>query len=223
MPPTRVWLMRHAETAAPTVFHGVDSDVHLSRLGERQSEAAAEFFRPLGVTGVVSSGMRRALDTAAPIAAACGVAVGVEPMLHERRVGVLSGQPFDLPGSVWPETVRRWQAGDTAFSPDGAESFDDLVARLVPAWARALGAHPGGRVVVVAHGIVCKVLLLTLLGGYGAGAWGRLGRVANVSVSELEPAAGGGWRAVSLLRVPPDVLALSGGTETGVGLPASPA
>lgn len=223
MPPSRVWLMRHAETTAPALFHGADSDVALSRLGERQSDAAAEFFRPRGVTGVVSSGLRRALDTATPIAAACGVAVGVEPMLHERRLGALSGQPFDLPGSEWPETVRRWQAGETGYSPEGAESFDALVARLLPAWTRSLDAHPGGRVVVVAHGIVCKVLLLTLLDGYGPGAWGRLGRVANMSVSELEPTAGGGWRAVSLLQVPAEVSALTGGEETGVGLPAPPA
>ena len=148
--------------------------------------------------------------------------VAVEPDLHERRLGELSGQPFDHPGSVWPETVRRWQAGDTEFAPPGSESFNDLVARLVPAWDRALSAHPGGRVVVVAHGIVCKVLLLTLLPGHGPAAWGRLGRVANVSVSELEPADGGGWRATSLLAVPPGVLALSGGAETGVGLPAAP-
>lgn len=31
--PTRIWLLRHAETALPTVFHGAESDVGLSRRG----------------------------------------------------------------------------------------------------------------------------------------------------------------------------------------------
>ena len=39
--PTRVWLMRHAETCRPDVFHGFESDVDLSELGYRQAAAVA--------------------------------------------------------------------------------------------------------------------------------------------------------------------------------------
>lgn len=80
--PERVWLTRHAETAAPNVFHGAESDIGLSALGERQVAAVAQWFRPLGPTAVVSSAMRRAVDTAGPIASACGVPHLIEPDLH---------------------------------------------------------------------------------------------------------------------------------------------
>lgn len=211
-----IWLVRHAETSVPTVFHGAESDVGLSELGRRQSAAAADWFASRCVTAVVSSRMLRARDTAAPIAAACGVPHLIEHDLHERRVGAMSGTSFSSEGGPWPQTIERWAAGDTAFTTPGAESFDDLNRRLVPAFAHVAAAHPGGRVVVVAHGVVCKVLLLSLLRGYGPGAWKRLGRVPNLAASELVGDADG-WTAVVLLQVPPPVAALSAGAPTGVG------
>ncbi|MFO0801017.1 MAG: histidine phosphatase family protein [Gemmataceae bacterium] len=213
---TTIWLARHAETSAPTVFHGAESDIGLSELGRRQAAAAADWFAPLRVTAVVSSGMLRARDTAAPIAAACRVPHSIEPDLHERRVGAMSGTSFSSESGPWPQTIDRWEDGDTTFSTPGAESFDDLRRRLLPALERVAAAHPGGRVVVVAHGVVCKVLLLCLLPGHGPGAWRRLGRVANLSVSELCYSARG-WDTGGLLQVPPPVAALTGGAPTGVG------
>src|SRR5947209_2379882 len=89
--PTRVLLLRHGESADPTVFHGAESDVGLSPRGQRQAEAVATFLAAFRPILLVSSAMRRALDTAAPIARACGLSVQVESLLHERRVGALRG------------------------------------------------------------------------------------------------------------------------------------
>lgn len=213
---TTIWLTRHAETSVPTVFHGAESDIGLSDLGRRQAAAAAGWFAPHRVTAVVSSAMLRARDTAGPIAAACGVPHLIEPDLHERRVGELSGTSFSSEGGPWPRTVDRWEAGDTEFTTPGAESFDDLRRRLVPAFRRVADAHADGRVVVVAHGVVCKVLLLCFLSGYGPAAWKRLGRVPNLAVSELVGSAES-WAARQLLQLPPPVAALSHGAPTGVG------
>ena len=217
----RIWLTRHAETSDPTVFHGADSDVGLSELGTRQAEAAAAHFAPLGLTAVVSSAMLRARLTAGPVAAACGVPHLIEPELYERRIGHLAGSRTGAASGPWPDTVRAWEAGDLDFATPGAESYRQLQARLVPAFLRVAAAHPGGRVLVVAHGIVCKVLLLTLLDGYGPAAWNRLGRVANLSVSELVPAEPG-WFAERLLQLPGPVAALAGATglNAGSGPPA---
>ena len=53
------------------------------------------------------------MDTAAPIAAACGLPLHVEPALHERRIGALSGTPFTRTEGLWPATLRRWVAEGT--------------------------------------------------------------------------------------------------------------
>jgi broad specificity phosphatase PhoE len=213
---SQVWLVRHAETTTPAVFHGAESDIGLSELGRQQADAAAGWFRALRPTAVVSSAMRRAVDTAVPIAAACGVEHYLEPALHERRIGGLSGTAFSTSEGAWAETIRHWSEGDTAYTTPGAESFDDIARRVLAAWSRVVTAHPGGRVVVVAHGVVCKVLLLSLLDGWDSTGWVKLGRVANLAVSELHP-VGESWRAERLLAVPEPVAALTAGAATGVG------
>jgi probable phosphoglycerate mutase len=84
------------------------------------------------------------------------------------------------------------------------ESFAQIRDRAVPAFERIARRHTGGRVAVIAHGVVCKVLLLSLLRDLGTAEWTRLGRALNLSVSELVP-DGPHWRANQLLEVPPRV------------------
>jgi broad specificity phosphatase PhoE len=203
--PTRVIVLRHGESADPTVFHGAESDVGLSARGRRQAAAVAPLLAARAPAAVVSSAMRRARDTAAPIAAACGLPVLVEPQLHERRVGALSGTPFAAGDGVWPDTLRRWVAGETSFAPPGAESFDDIRARVLPVWERLTRTYDGRCLVVVAHGVVCKVLFLSVLPGLSPADWERLGPIRNVALTELEGAAGR-WQARRLNEQPEEVL-----------------
>jgi probable phosphoglycerate mutase len=205
---TVVWLVRHAETAAPAMFHGAESDIELGAHGHRQAAAAAGWFAELGPTVVVSSAMRRAVETAAPIALACGVPHLVEPLLHERCVGPLSRRPRVEADDIWNDTITRWLAGETSYAYPGMESYDALRARTLPAFRRVVEAHPDGRVAIVCHGVVCKVLLLTLVRGYGPADWVRIGSIPNLAVSELVP-DGDFWAASRLLVVPPPVAAVN--------------
>jgi broad specificity phosphatase PhoE len=194
--PTRVLLLRHAESARPDVFHGAESDVGLSERGRQQAEAVARQLAAYRPDAVISSAMRRARETALPIARACGLELRIEPALHERKVGALSGTPTK--GDVWPDTLRRWMAGDTGFAPDGAESFDAIGERVLPVWRRLAEEFRDRTLVVVAHGVVCKVLLLlNLLPGRSVADWKSLGPVPNLGLSELVH-DGGGWQAVRL-------------------------
>lgn len=190
---TRVWLLRHAETAEPTVFHGAESDIGLSERGQRLANALAPWIAGQQPDFIYASGMRRARDTARPFALACGLPLQVEPDLHERRVGVLSGQAFQAFDGLWDETLRRWIAGETGFAPDGAESFDAIQARVLPAWRRITARHPGQTLVVVAHGVVCKVLLTSLVVGFRIADWKSMGPIENLALHELE-GAGEHWR-----------------------------
>jgi 2,3-bisphosphoglycerate-dependent phosphoglycerate mutase len=198
--PKRVLLIRHAESADPTVFHGAESDVGLSERGRRQADAVARYLATQGPEVLVSSAMRRAMDTARPIAAACGLEVNVEPQLHERRVGALSGTPTAGTEGVWPDTLRRWMAGDTGHAPPGAESFDDIKRRVLPVWERWVERAKGQTLVVVAHGVVIRVLLLSLLAGHSVADWRRLGMIHNAGVSELVRARAA-WEALRVSEV----------------------
>jgi probable phosphoglycerate mutase len=205
---TTIWLVRHAETAEPTRFHGAESDVALGEHGKRQAVAAAGWFATLRPTAVVSSNMVRARDTAAPIATACGVPHTIEPVLHERRVGPLVGLPRANADHIWEYTTARWVAGETNYAYPGMESFDELRDRTLPGFNRVVAAHPGGRVVIVCHGVVCKTLLLSILRGKSHRDWVEIGKIPNLAVSELVP-DGDRWLAKQLLVVPPPVQALN--------------
>jgi broad specificity phosphatase PhoE len=199
---TRVLLLRHAETSDPSVFHGAESDVGLSERGRLQAELLAPMMAAIRPAAVISSAMRRAVATATPIAAACGLALQIEPQLHERRVGPLSGMPTSGPDGVWPETLRRWVAGETEYAPAGAESFDAIRERVLPVWQRLTRAYQDQTLIIVAHGIVCRVLLLTELPGLEPADWHKLGPIRNLAVNELLREEGG-WKAVRLNEIPP--------------------
>jgi 2,3-bisphosphoglycerate-dependent phosphoglycerate mutase len=201
--PTRVVLLRHAETANPLIFHGAESNVGLSARGRRQAAAIAPLLAAHAPQVLVSSAMRRAVATATPIARACGLELRMEPELHERRVGTLSGTPTRRREGVWPDTLRRWLAGDTAYAPPGAESFDDIRRRVLPVWQRLTNEHEGQTLVIVAHGIVCRVLLLSLLPGYSIRDWHRIG-TDNVAIHELlyEDQI---WRALRINELPEEL------------------
>src|SRR5262249_28814457 len=153
--PTRVYLLRHAETADPTVFHGAESDVGLSERGLRQAERIAAWLAERSPDVVVSSAMRRARETAAPIVRTCKRPLLAEPHLRERGVGAPSGTPNQRADGPWPRTLGRWMAGETSYAPEGAESFDAIRDRVMPVWQRLTAEHAGKTVVIVAHGVVC--------------------------------------------------------------------
>jgi broad specificity phosphatase PhoE len=196
--PTRVLLLRHAESADPTIFHGAESDVGLGERGTRQAAAIASYLAGLAPAVVVSSAMRRALDTARVVALACSREVQIEPLLHERRVGPLSGTPTQRGDGHWPMTLRRWMAGDTSFAPPGAESFDDIRQRVLPIWERLTAEHAGKTVAMILHGVVCRVLLLSLLPGWSVADWQKMGPMHNVGVSELVRERNAPWQAVRI-------------------------
>jgi hypothetical protein len=56
---------------------------------------------------------------------------------------------------------------------------------------------------------VKKVLLLSLLRDRTPAEWVSIGKIPNLSVSELVPDSGGKWRAERLLVVPPPVEAVN--------------
>lgn len=176
-------------------------DVPLSPRGERQAAAAAPFVADWKPDVIVSSAMRRAVQTAAPIVAACGVEHVIEADLHERYVGALGGKTNPETGGLWTQTLQRWQAGDLAYAPEGAESFLTVQTRVVTVLQRLLKLHDGRRLAIVAHGHVNRVLLVSVLPGLGIVNWEEIGPIANASFSELL-VEGGIWRAERLNELP---------------------
>jgi probable phosphoglycerate mutase len=193
---TRVLLLRHAETAAPDRFHGAESDIGLGERGREQAEEVARTLAGLRPDALYCSAMRRAIDTATPIGRACGLVPQLVESLHERRMGPLSGLSKQEGMADYDEAKARWMAGDLEFTHAGGESYADIRRRAVPAFEALAARHPGRTIVVVAHGVVIRVVLTAVLDGYGPGHFDALG-IANVALNDLRH-DGMRWRAEAL-------------------------
>lgn len=199
-PVTRILLLRHAETAAPDLFHGAESDIGLGARGHRQVAAIAPLLAAERPALVVSSAMRRAIETARPIAEACAVSHQVEPSLHERALGPISLTPTDG-GKPVAESVRRWMNGEKSYASPGAESFHDVQQRALPTWQRLAEQGAGQTTVVIAHGGLNRILLLSL--DVGLRHWSEF-HTPNLGINELVLEQGR-WRLLRVADVPNEV------------------
>jgi broad specificity phosphatase PhoE len=190
-----LWLVRHGESTWNTLglTQGHNDQAELTTLGLRQAEQVAEQFAGITVRAIYSSDLRRAQQTAAPLAAAAGLPVVLDARLRERSLGVLEGTPAAGNGSS--VTGLDLEAGllvDPDTRPQSGESVRDLYRRAAAFCGDLLLALPmaktgiasdaraavpareddppeppagaDGDVVVVAHGGTLRVLRAYLSG-----------------------------------------------------------
>jgi broad specificity phosphatase PhoE len=193
---TRVLLLRHAETAEPDRFHGAESDVGLGPRGFEQAELVARALAALRPEAIYCSAMRRAAETADAIGRQCGLEPRHIESLHERRMGPLSGRPRADALDAYEEAKRRWTSGALDYTHPGGESYADIRRRAVPAFEALAVRHTGETIVVVAHGVVIRVLVTSLVEGYGPEHFAAIA-IPNAVANDLRH-DGARWRAESL-------------------------
>lgn len=160
----RLWLVRHGETSwnASGLVQG-QLDPGLSGVGREQASGCARSLAAVPKPeALYSSDLRRALETAAPIAESLALTVHVEPDLRERSLGDAEGQPstsLDPPRSG----IEHGRVVDADAAPAGGESVRQLYERAARCATRILCSH-GGDVVLVCHGGIVRVILAWLDG-----------------------------------------------------------
>lgn len=158
-----LWLIRHALPVRVDATDRSDTpaDPGLSGEGHQQAALLAAAWGGFGLDGVVSSPLARARETAAPLAAAAGIA----------EVPVIEGlKEFDshLPSYVPIEELRadpvRWQeAVELWLSPEAEaerQAFREVVVTAVDSLVAEAGFE---RLAVVCHGGVINAYLSTVL------------------------------------------------------------
>lgn len=156
-------LVRHGE---PVRIEGAEgaADPPLTERGRRQADAVARWLREAEVLdAVVASPLRRARQTAEPIAEAYGLTLEVDEGLAE----------FDreAPDYVPVEELKavndpRWEAlaSDRWHELHPDLDPEEFRATVVEAIEKVIAAHPGKRVAAVCHGGVINIYLAHVLG-----------------------------------------------------------
>ena len=188
----RLVLLRHGQTeynAGNRMQGQLDTD--LSTLGREQAAAAAEVLAKREPLAIVSSDLRRALDTATALAELSGVPVSVDTRLRETHLGDWQGLTHLEVDGVAPGARFAWR-DDARWAPHGGESRVDVAERSMPVVDELLTAlddwGTGGAsdrpLVLVAHGGLIAALTAALL-DLPVDNWPVLGGMGNASWVQL--------------------------------------
>jgi 2,3-bisphosphoglycerate-dependent phosphoglycerate mutase len=188
LPPgaTDILLVRHGESAparADRPFPIVDGhgDPPLAEEGEREAELVGDRLAAEAIDALYVSGLRRTVQTAAPLAKRLGLTPSVEPGLREVRLGDWESGLFRIRVAENHEIAQRmWQTQRWDAIPN-AESTEDLGARVRASIERIAAAHPDQRVAVFTHGGVIGQLLAMASGSQPFAFIGA----DNASISQL--------------------------------------
>ncbi|MCZ4500711.1 MAG: histidine phosphatase family protein [Marmoricola sp.] len=163
---TRLVLVRHGQTAWNLEGRAQGhTDVSLDDVGRAQAAALVPYLAAMRPTRLVSSDLARARETAAFLASATGLEVRTDARLREFDVGERAGLTVAEFAERYPDAYASWKGGHITGGVPGAETPDEVVARVVPALREAWdGTGPEETTVVVSHGACLKVSLLALLG-----------------------------------------------------------
>jgi broad specificity phosphatase PhoE len=156
VPQTVVHLVRHGEVENPDrILYGRLPGFGLSEAGQEMALLVTEWLTGRDVTVVRSSPLERAVQTAAPIAAA----FGVEPTTDDRLIesaNVFEGKTFGVgDGSLANPSV--WRYLWNPFRPSWGEPYADVAARMLGAAAAARLAASGHEAVLVSHQLPIEV------------------------------------------------------------------
>lgn len=173
-----VVLTRHGSTprSDPEQHLGQGIDIGLSAEGETAARALAARLVGVAFDRVISSPLRRAVETVEILAA--GRAVETDPRLAEMDYGEWEGLTYAEIEARDLERRRRWEADPATEHCPGGESGNEVAARvrsfLADATAgvgpgavsemREPGPEPAGRILVVAHATLNRILLCVALG-----------------------------------------------------------
>ena len=186
---TRIILVRHGQTAwnKRDVIRG-QSDAPLDETGLAQAAAtAARIAAQWKPVALYSSPLRRALQTAQPIADRLGRDVHAVAGFTDMNFGSWQGLSYVEVRRRWPEMAEAWsKRPHTVAFPDG-ETLAGVRERGMAALHEVIQRHPDQDVVIVGHTVLNRVLLCAVLGLDDSNHW-RIGQ-DTCAVNEIE------WRA----------------------------
>ncbi len=185
---TTVVLLRHGRSTANVagVLAGRSAGVLLDDKGQEQAQAVAARLSGIELDALISSPMERCQQTVAPLAAATGLQVRLEPRLAEVDYGDWTGRALkDLAGEdLW----RTVQAHPSAAVFPGGEGLAAVGVRAVEAIREVVAAlGPDAVVLVCSHGDVIKAVLADALGLHLDGFQRIVVNPASLSVVRYTP------------------------------------
>ena len=165
-------LVRHGETNWNTeeIFRG-RADVPLSDIGLEQAEWLGDYLSGEKIDIIYSSPLQRAVQTASAIARRQGLEVITTANLIDIDYGQWQGLSSEEVRDRYPELYQDWLDTPEKVRIPGGESLEDVRCRAMPFLEDAVVRCGEGRMVLVSHRVVNKLLICALLGLNNSSFW----------------------------------------------------
>lgn len=162
---TRIHLVRHGQVEGfdQKRYNG-QGDVALTAEGWQQYRRLRERLATVTLEAVYSSDLSRCAAGAQLLAEAHGLAPLLRSDLREIDIGEWEGRTWQ---QLQAEVPQQWQArldDIVNYRVPGGENLLDVADRVLPALQEIVQRHRGGEVLIVAHGGVNRILLLSAIG-----------------------------------------------------------
>lgn len=158
----KIYIARHGqnEDNAQGVLNG-HRDLPLTETGREQAKQLALGITQEGIAfeRVYASPLSRAYETAEIVATALGLEKPTAlPGLIERDFGVMTGKPVSEIEKWCGEEIIKTETITYFLSPQGAETFPELLVRAKRTLEEIEAHHKTGAVLLVTHGDIGKML-----------------------------------------------------------------
>jgi broad specificity phosphatase PhoE len=178
-------LLRHGESTW-NQEHRIQGqlDPPLSEKGRAQAVRLARRLAGRPLQGLYASDLKRAQETATPLAEATGLQIVPMTDLREVFLGEWEGLHTEELARLYPEAWTRWTQEPNWDLVPGGESGAEFESRVDRALKTILGRHPVGDIAVVTHGGVIQIALHQVVGRPSRGLFPF--RISNASITVIE-------------------------------------
>jgi alpha-ribazole phosphatase/probable phosphoglycerate mutase len=164
--------IRHAQTDLAGTFCG-HSDPPLNAAGQQQVCDLIVQLPGESFNAIYSSDLRRAVDTAEPLAQTFAAPLTKKRGLREIHFGDWEGLTWAEIEQRHPSQARLWSETFPALPAPGGESFADFESRVMAELASLLSLSEHQRIAVVTHAGVMRTVLRSLYGCSEQEAWAK--------------------------------------------------
>lgn len=187
---TRLLIVRHGQTEWNRVerFRG-HIDLELNDTGLRQAEAAAARLTEWPLAAVYSSPLKRAWRTAQAIAQPTNLEVRPLDGIIDMHFGKWEGLSLDEARQQYPDLYGVWETHPHKVQMPGGENLPQLQARAMAAVRSLMDRHPSDAIALVTHRVVCKLMVLGLLGLDSSHFWQIEQNVAAINFFDTRDGA----------------------------------
>jgi broad specificity phosphatase PhoE len=163
-----LYLLRHGATdynlRQPPVLQGRTVNLGLAPVGKRQAELAADFLATAPLQAIYASPLKRAIETAQPLAAKHSLQIGTREELMEVDVGRWESRSWVEIMQTEPEAYRAFQRDPGTHGYAGGENLLNVQERAAPVIEELLAKHVGQSIAIVGHNVVNRTFIARILG-----------------------------------------------------------